>query len=134
MFWWRSGWGQRPYGDQGLALRRSTYLAVGGMRPLPLMEDLELVERLARHGRLALVPAAVRVSDRRWRALGVWRTAWRNARLRRAWRRGADPQGLAEQYQRGPRSGPGSAGSDPQRLYQKAQRTPSGSRVQPWRR
>jgi rSAM/selenodomain-associated transferase 2 len=94
----RSGWGQRPYGDQGLALQRSTYLAVGGVRPLPLMEDLELVERLARHGRLALVPAAVQVSDRRWRALGVWRTAWRNARLRRAWRRGEDPQRLAELY------------------------------------
>jgi rSAM/selenodomain-associated transferase 2 len=94
----RSGWGQRPYGDQGLALRHSTYLAVGGVRPLPLMEDLELVERLARHGRLALVPAAVQVSDRRWRALGVWRTAWRNARLRRAWRRGEDPQRLAELY------------------------------------
>lgn len=117
----RSGWGQRPYGDQGLALRRSTYQAVGGVRPLALMEDLELVERLARHGRLALVPAAVQVSDRRWRRLGVWRTAWRNARLRRAWRRGVSTDVLAEQY----RAGQG------QRLYQNTQRTPSGSRVQP---
>lgn len=120
----RSGWGQRPYGDQGLALRRSTYLAVGGVRPLALMEDLELVERLARHGRLALVPAPVLVSDRRWRRLGVWRTAWRNGRLRRAWRRGVSTDVLAELY----RTEPGMA---PQRLYQNTQRTPSGSRVQP---
>ncbi len=120
----RSGWGQRPYGDQGLALRRSTYLAVGGIRPLALMEDLELVERLARHGRLALVPAAVQVSDRRWRRLGVWRTAWRNAQLRRAWRRGVSAEVLAGLYREG-------ADARPQRLYQNTQRTPSGSRVQP---
>ena len=48
----RSGLGQRPYGDQGLLIHRTVYAASGGYRPIPLMEDLDLVERIARHHRL----------------------------------------------------------------------------------
>ena len=62
------------------------------------MEDLDLVQRLGQNGRVALAAGAVQVSDRRWRRLGVWRSSWRNARLRAAWRRGIDPQELARRY------------------------------------
>ena len=37
-----------PYGDQGLLISRALYDAVGGFRPLPLMEDVDLVRRLGR--------------------------------------------------------------------------------------
>ena len=43
----RSRWLQRPYGDQGLLIQRQLYERVGGYRPLALMEDLDLVERLS---------------------------------------------------------------------------------------
>lgn len=37
-----------PYGDQGLLVPRALYDEVGGYRPLPLMEDLDIVRRLGR--------------------------------------------------------------------------------------
>jgi hypothetical protein len=39
------------YGDSGIFVRRSVYEALGGFRPLPLMEDLDFVRRLERFGR-----------------------------------------------------------------------------------
>lgn len=94
----RSRWRSLPYGDQGLLVSRRALEAAGGIAPLPLMEDLDLVLRLRRAGRIRLLAAAVRVSGRRWRRLGVVGTALANARLRRAWRRGEAPQRLAERY------------------------------------
>ena len=94
----RSRWRQRPYGDQGLLLGRQRLAAAGGIPPLPLMEDLLLVERLAAQGRLRSLGAALRVDGRRWRRLGVWRTTWRNLQLRRAWRRGIPAAELARRY------------------------------------
>ncbi|MEX1324596.1 MAG: TIGR04283 family arsenosugar biosynthesis glycosyltransferase [Synechococcaceae cyanobacterium] len=94
----RSRWLQLPYGDQGLLLSRSLYAAVGGMRPLPLMEDLDLAQRLRRQASLRSLGAALTVDDRRWRRLGVWRTTLANAALRRAWRRGESLEVLARRY------------------------------------
>jgi GT2 family glycosyltransferase len=96
----RSGPGQIPYGDQGLLLPRELLRQAGGVRALPLMEDLDLVLRLRRLGPIRDLGAAVLVDGRRWRRLGVWRTAWRNARLRQAWRQGTDPAQLAAWYYR----------------------------------
>lgn len=97
---WRSRWHQLPYGDQGLLLPAELLQRCGGIRPLPLMEDLELIERLHRHTRLRSLGLALRVDGRRWRRLGVWRTALENARLRRQWRRGISAEQLARAYYR----------------------------------
>lgn len=94
----RSRWWQRPYGDQGLLLPRSLLSRAGGVRPLPLMEDLDLVQRLQPLTRLRPLQARLRVDGRRWRTLGVWQTAVANARLRRAWRRGVPTGALAARY------------------------------------
>ncbi|MFO7629292.1 MAG: TIGR04283 family arsenosugar biosynthesis glycosyltransferase, partial [Prochlorococcaceae cyanobacterium] len=94
----RSRWRQLPYGDQGLLLPRALLLAAGGVRPLPLMEDLELVQRLRRQARLLPLKRRLRLSDRRWRQLGVLGAALANARLRRAWRRGVSEDELASLY------------------------------------
>jgi len=94
----RSRWRQQPYGDQGLLLPLALYRAVGGMRPLPLMEDLDLVQRLGRRARLCSLGVALRVDGRRWQRRGVWRTSWSNLQLRRAWRRGVPAELLAERY------------------------------------
>jgi hypothetical protein len=100
--WLRSLCWQLPYGDQGLLLSRRQLVAVGGIRPLPLMEDLDLVQRLRRQVPIRLLPLALRVDGRRWRRLGVWRTCWSNWRLRRAWRRGVPAPILAQIYRGGP--------------------------------
>jgi len=94
----RSRCWQRPYGDQGLLLPLDLYRAVGGFRPLPLMEDLDLVERLARRSRIGILEAVLRVDGRRWLGLGLWRTTWLNAGLRRAWYRGVPATVLARFY------------------------------------
>jgi rSAM/selenodomain-associated transferase 2 len=95
----RSRWRSLPYGDQGLLLSRALHERAGGLAPLPLMEDLDFVQRLRRLAPIQLLPGAMRVSDRRWRRLGVWQTALANARLRRDWRRGVAPQRLARRYE-----------------------------------
>lgn len=124
---------QLPYGDQGLLLPRTLYVSAGGMRPLPLMEDLDLVLRLRRQARIGLLPAALLVDGRRWHRLGVWRTGWRNALLRRAWRRGVTAADLAATYYGdGPAQPDGQTGpSTDQEVYQKAQRRCRGSSSQP---
>ena len=94
----RSRWWQRPYGDQGLLLPAALLAAAGGVKPIPLMEDLDLVQRLRRHGRLVSLRLRLLVDGRRWRRLGIWGATLANARLRRAWRRGVDPEELARRY------------------------------------
>lgn len=94
----RSRWRCLPYGDQGLLLSRTLHERAGGIAPLPLMEDLEFILRLRRLAPIRLLPGALRVSDRRWRRLGVWQTTVANARLRRDWRRGESPERLAQRY------------------------------------
>jgi rSAM/selenodomain-associated transferase 2 len=94
----RSRWRQLPYGDQGLLVPRRLLERAGGVAPIPLMEDLELMLRLRRFSRLRPLGARLQVDGRRWQALGVWQTALANARLRRAWRRGIPPEALASRY------------------------------------
>jgi rSAM/selenodomain-associated transferase 2 len=121
----RSRWRRLPYGDQGLLLSRELLGAAGGIRAIPLMEDLDLVLRLRHLAPICLLSGALRVSGRRWRRLGVLGTALANARLRRAWRRGTPPDRLAERYYQG------ADGSTVQGAYQKAQRRRWGSSSQP---
>jgi rSAM/selenodomain-associated transferase 2 len=66
-----------PYGDQGLLIARTLYEEVGGFRPLPLMEDVDLVRRLGRR-RLARIFARCIASARRYRRDGYFRRPLRN--------------------------------------------------------
>jgi rSAM/selenodomain-associated transferase 2 len=43
------------YGDSGIFVRRSVYEALGGFRPIPLMEDWDFVRRLERFGRTCCI-------------------------------------------------------------------------------
>ena len=94
----RSRWRQLPYGDQGLLVSRGLYLQAGGYASVPLMEDLDLIQRLHPHGRLRCLGLPLRVDGRRWIARGVWAVAWSNWLLRRAWRRGVGSPVLASRY------------------------------------
>jgi len=87
-----------PYGDQALFVRRSAFEGIGGFSPWPLMEDVDLVRRLKRTGRMVLLPEAVTTSARRWEREGVLWTTIRNSLLLLGFRLGISPVWLAQWY------------------------------------
>jgi rSAM/selenodomain-associated transferase 2 len=87
-----------PYGDQALFVRRTVFGQVGGFSPWPLMEDVDLVQRLKRVGRMVLLPETVTTSARRWEREGVFRTTARNSLLLVGFRLGLSPAWLAQWY------------------------------------
>ncbi len=66
-----------PYGDQGLLIARSLYDSIGGFRPLPLYEDVDLVRRIGR-ARLEFLPHRAVTSAARYRRAGYVRRPARN--------------------------------------------------------
>ncbi|HEX2163163.1 MAG TPA: glycosyltransferase family 2 protein, partial [Thermoanaerobaculia bacterium] len=101
---WRTRLTGVPLGDQAQFLTREAYLALGGFRDWPILEDLDLARRLKRHGRVALLPAAVTTSARRYRAGGVLATAARNWLIWLLYACGVPPARLARLYR--PAGGP----------------------------
>ncbi len=69
----RASWLRLPHGDQGLFMERADFYKVGGFPEIPIAEDLYLVRKLARKGRIALAPAAI-TAGRRWERSGPMRT------------------------------------------------------------
>ncbi len=88
-----------PYGDQGYFLRRELFLALGGFREIPIMEDVELMRRVRRRGlRLEILSARVLTSDRRWRRRGYLANFLRNALLYLLFHMGVPAERLARLY------------------------------------
>ncbi len=75
----RSRWLRLPYGDQALFCRAVVLRRLGGVPQVPIMEDLDLVATLRRHGRFVLLPADATTSARRYLERGVARTVLRNS-------------------------------------------------------
>jgi hypothetical protein len=86
-------------GDQAMFVAASTFNHMGGFADLPLMEDIQLSQRLCRIAAPACLSRKVQASGRRWMEKGVWRTIWLMWRLRWAFWRGTPAQRLAERYQ-----------------------------------
>lgn len=85
-------------GDQAYVIRRSAFEQVGGFPKQPLMEDLEIVRRLRRIGRMVLLPAAVTTSARRHHQAGLWRTIALMWLLRTLYWAGMSPERLQQIY------------------------------------
>lgn len=114
-----------PYGDQAIFVSSSLLDKIGGVRPLPLMEDVDLVERLSLAGRResserkegkenrsgsgrkavvvnsrpAVARGAVETSGRRWVERGLVRTTLLNLWTLARWKSGtASAEELAREY------------------------------------
>jgi hypothetical protein len=97
---WRSRHFQMPYGDQAIFLKAATFRQLGGFAPLPIMEDFDLIKRLQKLGKIAIVPAAVTTSGRRWQKLGVIKTTLINQLVIAAYYLGISPDRLSRLYRR----------------------------------
>ena len=98
---WRSRWLGMPYGDQGLFMRRSNFIALGGFPEQEIMEDFALVRRLRKVGKVELLELAVQTSARRWQSLGVIRTTLLNQLVILGYFLGVTPARLAGWYRVG---------------------------------
>jgi rSAM/selenodomain-associated transferase 2 len=84
-----------PYGDQGLLVSRQLYSNVGGYRPLPLMEDVDLARRI---GRVRMLEADAITSAERWRRDGWLRRSARNLACLSMYMAGVAPERIARFY------------------------------------
>lgn len=87
-----------PYGDQGVLIHRDFYRALGGFRPLPLMEDVDLVRRIGR-ARLTILATPAVTSAARWRRDGWLRRSLRNLTCLALYLAGVPPRLLVRVYE-----------------------------------
>jgi rSAM/selenodomain-associated transferase 2 len=88
-----------PYGDQTIFARKSDFLALGGFRDIPIMEDVEFMQRIKkRKGKICIIGKAVRTSPRRWEKEGIVYTTARNWILLSLYLCGIKPESLVRFY------------------------------------
>ncbi len=87
-----------PYGDQAIFLTRRRFLESGGYPEEPILEDVLLIRRLKKFGRIGIAPAPVLTSGRRWQRLGVLKTTLINQGILLGYLAGISPQRLQGWY------------------------------------
>jgi len=87
-----------PYGDQALFLKADVFAQNEGYKNIKLMEDLDLVSRLNKQGRLHIIRSTIYTSCRRWTKLGVFNTSFINNCIVLAYYLGVSPDTLAHWY------------------------------------
>ncbi len=90
-----------PYGDQGLLIARAAYERIGGFKPMPLFEDVDLIDRFVRafgRARLRTLRPAARTSAERYERDGPFRRVARNAICLAMYRAGRAPERIADFY------------------------------------
>jgi rSAM/selenodomain-associated transferase 2 len=102
---WIAWWANRrarllglPFGDQGLFCRAADYRRAGGFRDLPICDDLDLVRRLGRLGRIAVRREKAVTSPRRYEEGGTIAQVLRDWRVQAGWFAGVAPERLARWY------------------------------------
>jgi rSAM/selenodomain-associated transferase 2 len=85
-------------GDQAYFIRTTSFRAVGGYPDQPLMEDLEIINRLRKIGKVVLLPQYVMTSARRHEKIGLMRSVLFMWYLRTLYRFGVSPAELQRMY------------------------------------
>ena len=88
------------YGDQGIFVRKDMFFKAGGFPDQVFLEDVELIRRLKKLGRIRLAQAAVTTSSRRWRKRGFLRTTVKNQLILAGYFLGMDHDTLGRYYYR----------------------------------
>ena len=85
-------------GDQAYFVRASSFNAIGGFPDQPLMEDLEIITRLRKIGKVVLLPQYVTTSARRHEKIGLIRSVLFMWYLRTLYKFGTSPARLQRKY------------------------------------
>jgi len=86
------------YGDSAVFVRRDVYERIGGFQSFPIFEDLDLVRRLRKEGRITHLPASVTTSSRRFEGRSFAFTFARWATLQTLYWIGVHPRRLVRLY------------------------------------
>ena len=87
-----------PYGDQAIFMRREVFERLGGYPDVLLLEDVMLVDKIKRAGRVVIIPCYAETSPRRWEKEGVFTVTAKNLAIIIAYRLGVSPGRLAGWY------------------------------------
>lgn len=85
-------------GDQAYFIRAASFHQIGGYPDQPLMEDLEIIARLRRVGKVVLLREYVVTSARRHQKIGLLRSVLFMWYLRLLYRCGVSPARLQQMY------------------------------------
>ena len=86
------------YGDQGLFMSCELFRCMGGFKPQPIMEDLDMQRRLRKQGKFVKIDAPMVTSARRFLKHGVVKQQLKNALLVLLYVLGCSPDFLAKRY------------------------------------
>jgi rSAM/selenodomain-associated transferase 2 len=89
-----------PYGDQAIFMKRNMFERIGRYKDIPLMEDVDIVERMKSSGGVVILGKNAVTDARRWEKEGWLYTSVRNQLIMLLYRIGVDPHTLAEIYYR----------------------------------
>jgi hypothetical protein len=96
---WRSRLTRIPYGDQAIFIRADYFRQLGGFRNIPIMEDVDLMQRIKlREGKIKIIGDKVSTSPRRWEKEGLIFCTLRNWLLLSLFLFGVKPERLARFY------------------------------------
>ncbi|MFH1379919.1 MAG: glycosyl transferase family 2, partial [bacterium] len=88
-----------PYGDQAIFIHKDYFLALGGYKNIPLMEDIELMKAIKKNnGKISILPDYAITSSRRWDKHGHVKTTVINRIIRILYSFGINPHILEKKY------------------------------------
>jgi rSAM/selenodomain-associated transferase 2 len=87
-----------PYGDQGIFIRKEIFEKLGGYENIPLMEDVDFMERMKGLGKIVILEKKAATSGRRWLKKGFFHTAMLNQLIMLLYKMGVSPHKLARIY------------------------------------
>jgi hypothetical protein len=81
-------------------MRRTAFRDLDGFKNIPIMEDVEIMQRIKKRGdKICIIDRAVRTSSRRWEREGIIYTTLRNWLLLSLYLSGVKPEKLVRFYQ-----------------------------------
>lgn len=94
----RSRWRGIFTGDQAYFIRADGFKTIGGFPAMALMEDLEIIARLRKAGKVVVLPCSVTTSARRHQKVGLARSVLFMWYLRVLYKIGVSPARLQRKY------------------------------------